>query len=96
MLFHPEAQQEYQEALSWYAFRSHQAANRFEQEVERVQKLILDNPLQFAMYDDIHRLAMLRRYPYTHVNEQLSEKIVIVAVAHTRREPSYWQHRSGT
>lgn len=94
--FHPEAQEEYQDALIWYALRSHQAAFRFEQEVERVQQLIRENPLQFALYDDIHRLALLRRYPYTLVYEVISEKIIIIAVAHTRRKPGYWWRRSGT
>lgn len=92
--FHPEAQQEYQEALAWYAVRSRQAAHRFEAEIERTQKLIVENPLQFADYDDGRRLALLRRYPYYLIFEIDSEQVYIIAVAHARRAPNYWQART--
>ncbi len=91
--YHPEAQEEYQHAYQWYALRSKQAAHRFELEVERVLQLIAANPAMFAAYDETHRLAVLRRYPYCIVYQVFEESIYVVAIAHARRAPDYWLSR---
>jgi plasmid stabilization system protein ParE len=69
--FHPEAQAEYQAALAWYQTRSPQAAARFEAEAEHVLELIRANPGMFPKYDDEHRFAMLRRFPYSGLSAHL-------------------------
>lgn len=92
--FHPEAQAEYQEPLVWYQARSHQAADRFEAETDRVLGLVADNPALFPRYDEDHRLAMLRRFPYSVVYQAQPDGIYVVAVAHARRKPGYWQGRA--
>lgn len=91
--YHPEAQEEYQHAYQWYALRSKQAALRFELEVERVLNLIADNPAMFAAYDENHRLAVLRRYPFCIVYQVFEECIYVIAIAHSRRAPHYWLSR---
>ena len=83
--FHPEAQAEYQAALAWYQARSHQAADRFEAEAEHVLDLVAANPAMFPRYDDEHRFAMLRRFPYSVVYQALPDGVYVIAVAHTRR-----------
>jgi plasmid stabilization system protein ParE len=67
ILFHPEAQAEYDAALAWYQARSLRAAARFEAEVERVLGSIGGNPDLYSSCDDEHRFAVLRRYPYSVV-----------------------------
>jgi hypothetical protein len=62
--FHPEAQAEYATALAWYQARSSQAAARFEAETDRLCGLIAGSPEMFSSYDDTHRFAVLRRFPY--------------------------------
>lgn len=92
--FHPEAQAEYEGALAWYQARRRQAADRFEAEVERVLGLVTSNPGLFPQYDDEHRFVMLRRFPYSVVYRVLADGIHVMAVAHSRRKPHYWQGRA--
>ena len=92
--FHPEAQAEYQAAWAWYRSRSLQAAARFEAEIERSLDLIKANPGSFPKYDDDHRFALLRRYPYCVVYQEQLGYISVVALAHTSRSPGYWQGRT--
>jgi plasmid stabilization system protein ParE len=94
VLFHPEADAEYLAAREWYRARSLQAAFRFESELERVLDLIAANPDTFPKYDDNHRFALLRRFPYCVIYQQRSENIDVIAVAHTSRSVGYWHGRS--
>lgn len=94
VLFHPEAQTEYDEALAWYFARSPNAAKRFETEVDGVLALMSTNPGMFARYDDEHRFAVLRRFPYSVVYQVQTHCVYVVAVAHGSRLPGYWQGRA--
>jgi hypothetical protein len=42
----------------------------------------------------IHR-ALLGRFPYAIVFTELGERVVVVAIAHVRRRPTYWRRRLG-
>ncbi len=92
--FHPEARDDYREALAWYRDRSPRAADRFEGEVERVLDLVSTRPTMFPTYDDDRRFAMLHRFPYSLVYEVQAGRIFVIAVAHSRRSAGYWQGRS--
>ena len=91
--FHPEAQAGYDAALAWYQARSPRVADRFEAEVEHVLGLVSANPAMFPPYDDEHRFTRVRRFPYSLVHQSLPDGVYIVAVAHSRRRPSYWGRR---
>ncbi len=94
IIFHPEAQDEYERALAWYQARSPRAARRFEAEVQRLLDLIQLNPDSFPAYDDDHRFAVLRRFAYTLVYQVHPDQILIVAVAQAGQRPGYWQGRA--
>jgi plasmid stabilization system protein ParE len=94
ILFHPEAEAEYQGALAWYQSRSVRAAARFEAEMERILGLIRSNPDMFPPYDDEHRFAVLRRYPYSVVYQVEVGQVYVIAVAHSSRSAGYWQGRA--
>jgi len=91
---HPEARDEYDEALAWYQARSVRAAARFESEVDRVIGLIGANPDSFPAYDDEHRYAVLRRFPYSIVYRTQADQVTVVAVAHSARRAGYWSGRN--
>lgn len=93
-LFHPEAQAEYDDAIAWYQSRSPQAASRFETEVERILSLVGATPEMFPSYDDDHRFAVLRRFPYSVVYQVQPDRVYVVAVAHSSRSAGYWQGRT--
>ena len=94
LMFHPEAQAEYDAALAWYRSRSLRAASRFEGEVERVVNSIEASPEKFPSYDDDHRFAMLSRFPYSVVYQVQSGQVYVIAVAHSSRSSGYWQGRA--
>jgi toxin ParE1/3/4 len=94
LAFHPEAQAEYDSAQIWYQARSPRTAERFEAEMSRVLNSIVDDPDTFPHYDDDHRFALLRRFPYGIIYQVHSGSVYIVAVAHTGRSPGYWQDRA--
>src|SRR5207237_639736 len=80
----------------WYQARTVRAAARFEVEVDRVLGLIKDSPESYPRYDDDHRFAILRRYPYSLVYQARPGQVFIVAVAHSSRSAGYWRGRTGT
>jgi plasmid stabilization system protein ParE len=94
VVFHPEAQAEYDAARAWYQARSPQTAARFEAEVERVVGLIGASPEMFPSYDDDHRFAVLRRFPYSLIYQVQPTQVFVVAVAHSSRAAGYWQGRA--
>jgi len=94
VLFHPEAQAEYVDALNRYRTQSERAANRFEAEIERILGSIPAYPEMYPRYDSEHRFALLRRYPYSVVYQVHEGRTYVVAVAHSSREPGYWQGRA--
>jgi toxin ParE1/3/4 len=94
VFFHPEAQEEYEEASAWYQARSPNAAARFEAEVDRVLALIEANPGMFPKYDDEHRFAVMLRFPYSVVYQAQSDDVYVIAIAHGSRRPGYWEGRA--
>lgn len=87
------AKEDYADALRWYADRSIDAANSFDQEVDRVLSLIASHPEQFPAADHRHRYVLLRRFPFRIIYRQAGEDIVVIAIAHGSRTADYWQGR---
>ena len=48
----------------------------------------------FAERHDV-RQFVVRRFPYLVVTALIGEERLVVAIAHTRREPGYWKTRVG-
>jgi toxin ParE1/3/4 len=93
ILFHPEAQAEYDAAVAWYQARSPRAASRFEAEMERVLGMIGTTPELFPSYDEDHRFAVLKRFPCCAIYQVQPGRVYVDAVAHSSRSEGYWQGR---
>lgn len=87
------AEQDFAESLRWYAERSQRAAEGFEAEFERVLGVIGADPRRYPVCDDRHRFYLMRRYPFEVIYREQSEQVIVVAVAHAKREPRYWSNR---
>ena len=59
----------------------------------RLLGLIEANPSLFSAYDDEHRFAKLRRFPYSLVYQAQPAGIYVIAVAHSGRAAGYWEGR---
>ncbi len=87
------AELEYSEALSWYAERSVEVANRFDVELDRTLQLIASDPERFPRYDKRHRFYLMRNFPFQVLYRQHKNHLVVIAIAHTARKPGYWKSR---
>lgn len=94
VVFHPEAIQELDDAVAYYAERSFKAASAFEEAVEAGVRSIVKHPNQHAFLRNTGKRAFrLDRFPYVIIYEELSDRIWIDAIAHERRHPDYWRNR---
>lgn len=87
------AEDDYAEALRWYAERSVRAAEGFQAELDRALESIAADPQRFPLCDAQHRYRLVRRYPYHIIYREVREAIVVVAIAHGKRNPRYWHGR---
>ncbi len=87
------AEGDYAEALTWYAERSVQAAERFDAELDRAFQTIATSPKRFPRCDDRHRYYLMRHFPYQVIYRLYQNRVVVIAVAHTARQPRYWAER---
>jgi len=87
------AEQDFAEALRWYAERSPQAAEGFDAEFARALESIKAEPRRFPLCDQRHRYYLMRRYPFHVIYREHEDHLVIIAVAHASRQPGYWSNR---
>jgi len=87
------AEDEYADALAWYAERSVQAGEQFESEFDHALRTIASDPGRFPRCDDRHQFYLMRRFPYQIIYRQHTDHWVVIAVAHTARRPRYWSAR---
>lgn len=93
VFFHPEAVEEAEAAVRWYAERSATAAGRFVQELSQAIEVIVEAPERWPAFEGGARRLPLRRFPFLVVYRVSAQIIEVVAVAHGRRRPGYWRRR---
>jgi plasmid stabilization system protein ParE len=93
LLITSAAEQDFTEALCWYAERSRRAAEGFEAEFDGALESIAADPHSFPLCDERHRYYLLRRYPFQVIYREHENELLIVAVAHAKRKPGYWANR---
>jgi hypothetical protein len=89
----PDAEWELHEAFLWYRERSQLAAETFRTDVyAAIDGLATEASMWPADEDGICHYV-LRHFPYTIHYEYDAKTLTILAVAHQRRRPGYWQKR---
>lgn len=89
----PEAEAEFREAFLWYFERSPLAADAFRVEVfDRIDALERDADTWPHDDNGIH-FRVLSRFPYTVYYDLQGATATVLAIAHQRRLPRYWQGR---
>ncbi len=87
------AEEEFTHALCWYAARNTDVARRFDSEFDTALQNIAATPNRFPICDDRHRYVLMRSFPYQIIYRIEVDSVLIIAVAHTSREPRYWNIR---
>ncbi len=87
------AQQEVDEAFIWLDERTDAKGVDFLDELDRVVRLIKAFPLASPEIEPEIRRCLFARFPYSLVYGIDDETIIVIAVAHSHREPRYWVDR---
>jgi plasmid stabilization system protein ParE len=91
--FHPEAEIEFADAVSFYESRNVGLGRSFAAEVNQTVSVIREHPDTGSPIGLGRRRMLVHRFPYSVVYRQDAESLVIIAVAHHRRRPGYWRRR---
>jgi plasmid stabilization system protein ParE len=91
--FHPAAATELDETAAFYERHVVGLGEEFIAEVERVCTILGERPRIGARYDSLHRRVLLRRFPFSLIYRTDDSRLTVIAVAHMKRLPRYWQNR---
>ncbi len=91
--FHPEAAQEFEEAVAYYESRATNLGIDFYKEVLKAIQRTTSYPLMWRKIEGEIRCCLVHRFPYGILYSLESEEIFILAIMHLYREPNYWKHR---
>jgi len=91
--FHRVASIELIDASAWYENKRVGLGRAFISEIDRCVLLASENPCRFAfVYKDIRRI-LVNRFPYGICFRVEEDRIVIMAVFHSSRNPAVWKQR---
>ena len=91
--FHPEARDDFYNAVEWYDRERLGLGANFSRAVEDAVKRAAEAPDHGALMGTELRRVLVDVFPYAVVYAAESTRLFIVAVAHFRRRPGYWKHR---
>ena len=91
--FHPEADEEYADAARYCARINPELGGRFFDEIERLISQIRRDPARFRRFDPPTRRHFSDVFPYAVSYVDQRDRVLILAVMHMKRRPSYWKHR---
>ncbi len=91
--FHPEAEEEFSNAVDYYEEHKFGLGSEFAIEVHSTIENIISFPTAWPLLEyDLHR-CLTRRFPYGIIYSIEKDHIFILAVMHLHREPEYWKSR---
>ena len=95
---HPAVPAEIEAAARWYEERDAGLGEELVSAVEDAIAVICEAPAAWPRWPDVPedldiRRYVLRRFPFAISYLDEPAEVVILAVAHTRREPLYWLDR---
>ena len=92
-IFHPAADEEYVQAVQYYADIALELGHRFHREMERLIREACAHPERHWQFDPPVRRHLSGDFPYAIVFLEKPDVIWIVAVMHMSRRPGYWRKR---
>lgn len=94
--FHPDARAELLDAATYYEEKADGLGGQFIDEAQRVAELLAESPglgTPVVGHASLRRWP-LRRFPYYVIYQADADTLVVLAVAHERRRPTYWSGRA--
>ena len=93
IVLHPAADEEFSEAVAYYAAIDVSLGQRFHLEMERLMRKVCAHPKSFRQFDPPARRHFSSCFPYGIIYLELDDRLWIVAVMHMKRKPGYWKSR---
>lgn len=94
LVFHPDVQDEVDEAHRWYEQKQTGLGDDFLAALEEVYARLQKMPgIHPTIYKDVCQ-ARPRRFPYGVYYRVHSDRVEVIAVQHDRRDPNRWQSRA--
>jgi len=91
--FHPEAEEEFLEAIAYYEGREENLGLDFAVEVYSAVNRAAEHPKAWPILEGEVRRCQTSRFPYGVLYSQEPDGIFILAVMHLHRDPDYWRRR---
>ena len=91
LILRQEAERDLAEARKWYNEMIPGLGSDFLAVVERALESILENPARFPIIHREVRRALLSRFPYGIFFFLEEERVVVLGVMHTARDPAKWR-----
>jgi len=89
--FHPEAQQELNDAAIWYDDRREGLGDSFVDAVSAKVVDICKMPERFPIVHNNVRQAIIRRFPFAVYFRVVDDRVLVLSVFHASRDPeSLW------
>ena len=88
------AQREMDDAVAWYNEQSGNLGQEFLDELDRSVRRVVAFPMSCPEMGHGLRRCLLARFPYGIFYGVNNDTLVVVAVAHLHRKPSYWSTRT--
>lgn len=89
----PGVEHELLDAVRYYNRQRPGLGAEFFEEWERFEEVVRANPLRHAADSRGRRRALLKRFPYKLIYRVRERDIFILAAAHNKRAPGYWESR---
>jgi plasmid stabilization system protein ParE len=89
----PGAQLDIEESATWYETKEIGVGSRFEAAVALAEKKLQRAPLLGRPYRRHTRKWRVPHFPHNVIYREEPDRILIVAIAHPKREDDYWDER---
>ena len=87
------AKNELNDAIDYYNYEAEDLGEEFLSEVLKALDRIKCFPNAWPSCSQRTKRCLLRRFPYGVIYQIRNEGILVVAIAHSHRKPSYWKDR---
>jgi len=93
VLFHPEAEAEFRDAIFWYEHQRKGLGFEFVLCIDEAVERIRRSPETYPKVHKSIRRMVVRRFPFALFYEVVDTQIRVLAIFHSRRDPSRWHSR---
>lgn len=93
-VFRRAARRELDDAALWYERHQAGLGVQFVDEVNHAIGLAAEHPQRYPIMRSNVRCVRVRRFPYSVFYQIKTDRIIVLAVFHARRDPAAWRERA--